>query len=402
MCGDGTNDVGALKQAHVGVALLNGTEEGMKKIQEDRKIEATKKVYEKQVELMTKWNRPPPRVPPLIAHMYPPGPLNPRYLEAMEKQGLQITDEMRKAVAFANSTAKLTHKDQGASDLADKFMNTLQEDNEDSEEAPTLKLGDASVAAPFTSKLANVSAVTHIIRQGRCALVSTIQMYKILALNCLISAYSLSVLYLAGIKFGDGQATVSGLLLSVCFLSISRGKPIEKLSTQRPQPGIFNVYIMGSILGQFAIHLTTLIYITREIYILEPREPQIDLEKEFQPSLLNTAMFLLQLAQQVSTFAVNYQGRPFRESIRENKGMYYGLLGVSFLALAGATEFLPEMNEAMQFVKMTDLFKFKLTACILLDFVLAWGIELFLKHFYADFKTADIAIHDADVIAIET
>ncbi|CDK26699.1 unnamed protein product [Kuraishia capsulata CBS 1993] len=402
MCGDGTNDVGALKQAHIGVALLNGTEDGMKKISEDRKIDATKKVYEKQVELMARWNRPPPRVPPVIAHLYPPGPLNPNYLQAMEKQGLQITDEMRKAVALANSTAKLTHKDQGASDLADKFMNTLQEENEDSEEAPTLKLGDASVAAPFTSKLANVSAVTHIIRQGRCALVSTIQMYKILALNCLISAYSLSVLYLAGIKFGDGQATVSGLLLSVCFLSISRGKPIEKLSKQRPQPGIFNIYIMGSILGQFAIHLTTLIYITKEVYILEPREPQIDLEKEFQPSLLNTAMFLLQLAQQVSTFAVNYQGRPFRESIRENKGMYYGLLGVSFLALAGATEFLPEMNEAMQFVKMTETFKFKLTASILLDFVLAWGIELFLKYFYADFKTADIAIHDDDVIAIET
>lgn len=66
--------------------------------------------------------------------------------------------------------------------------------------------------------------VTHIIRQGRCTLVATIQMYKILALNCLITAYSLSVQYLDGIKFGDYQVTVSGMLMSVCFLCISRAQ----------------------------------------------------------------------------------------------------------------------------------------------------------------------------------
>lgn len=397
MCGDGTNDVGALKQAHVGVALLNGTEEGMKKMAEARKIDSLQKVYTKQCDIMERWGKPHPPVPLPIAHLYPPGPGNPNYLKAIEKQGITVTDEMRelaqKSAVVSTTVAQGKAPNQAQSELADKLLGSLNQLEEDSE-APTLKLGDASVAAPFTSKLANVSTVTNIIRQGRCALVSTIQMYKILALNCLISAYSLSVIYLAGVKFGDGQATVSGLLISVCFLSISRGRPVEKLSKERPQPGIFNIYIMGSILGQFAVHIATLVYITAEIYKLEPREPKPDLEKEFAPSLLNTGIFLIQLAQQVSTFAVNYQGLPFRESIKDNKGMYYGLLGVAGLALAGSTEFIPELNEAMKFVPMEAEFKTKLTTTIVLDLVVAWVIEVVLKYFFMDSKAADIAQRD--------
>jgi magnesium-transporting ATPase (P-type) len=108
--------------------------------------------------------------------------------------------------------------------MAEKLSMSMLEEQLNDDEPPSIKLGDASVAAPFTSKLANVIAIPNIIRQGRCTLVATIQMYKILALNCLISAYSLSVLYLDGIKFGDGQVTISGMLMSVCFLSISRAK----------------------------------------------------------------------------------------------------------------------------------------------------------------------------------
>jgi len=37
---------------------------------------------------------------------------------------------------------------------------------------------------------------------------------------------------------------------------------------------------------------------------------EIDLEKKFEPTLLNTAIYLLGLSQQVSTFVLNFQVSP--------------------------------------------------------------------------------------------
>ncbi|KAF2472847.1 cation-transporting ATPase 4 [Lindgomyces ingoldianus] len=411
MCGDGTNDVGALKQAHIGVALLNGTRDDLEKIGEHFRNTKMKEVYEKQCQLMARFNQPAPPVPVMIAHLYPPGPGNPHYEKAMlaqaEKKGIAPpaangTDNASNGTAAKQPTKPKTAQ-QAAAGLADSLSQKMLESelSDLDNEPPTIKLGDASVAAPFTSKLANVIAIPNIIRQGRCTLVATIQMYKILALNCLISAYSLSVLYLDGIKFGDGQVTISGMMMSVCFLSISRAKPVEQLSKERPQHNIFNFYIIGSVLGQFAIHIATLIYISQFVQRIAPKEDNIDLEKDFEPSLLNSAIYLLQLIQQISTFSINYQGRPFRESIRENRGMYWGLVLVSGVAFSCATEFIPAINEKLRLVPFSSKFKITLTTVMIVDYVGCWVVEKGLKWAFSDYKPKDIAIRRADQLERE-
>ncbi|KAJ4474435.1 cation-transporting ATPase [Lentinula aciculospora] len=364
MAGDGTNDVGALKQAHIGVALLDGTPEDLQKIAERQKIERVRQVYESQLKISARFNQPPPPVPPAIAHLFP---------DAVQAQQAAATTQLE--ARKKNPMEKF--------DLAGITDKLAEMEGED--EVPKIKLGDASCAAPFTSKLSHVSAVTHIIRQGRCTLVATIQMYKILALNCLITAYSLSVQYLDGIKFGDYQVTITGMLMSVCFLCISRAKPVEKLSRERPLGNIFNLYVLLSVLLQFALHIATLVYITALAHYYEP-SGDIDLEAKFEPTLLNTAIYLLGLSQQVSTFAINFQGRPFREGIRENSALFYGLVGASAVAFSGATDFLPEINRWLQIVEMESIFKFKLTSSMIIDLAGCWVIEVTCKYLFAELE----------------
>jgi cation-transporting ATPase 13A1 len=112
-------------------------------------------------------------------------------------------------------------------------------------------------------------------------------------------------------------------------------------------------------------------------------------------------VYLLQLIQQISTFAVNYQGRPFREALSENRAMFWGIVGVSALAFVCSMELMPEINASMKLVPFTDEFRLSLTAAMALDYAACWSIEVLLKLGFSDFRPKDIAQRRADQAARE-
>jgi manganese-transporting P-type ATPase len=54
------------------------------------------------------------------------------------------------------------------------------------------------------------------------------------------------------------QMTAQGILTTISFIALSRSKPLDRLSPVRPLTSIFAPALFLSILGQFALHLATM------------------------------------------------------------------------------------------------------------------------------------------------
>ena len=183
------------------------------------------------------------------------------------------------------------------------------------------------------------------------------QMFKILGINCLVSAYCLSVLFMDGLKWGDTQMTLQGLCVAAFFFFISRAKPLRSLSSLRPPSHVFSAYMVISILGQMGVHLYVLMQAVALVkehptwsHAVVPYNAWVRPKPEdvFKPTLFNTVVYLTYSCILLSIFTVNYSGHPHMQSLTENKAMFYGIAvnwGINILLTLGAVPYLTETFE---------------------------------------------------------
>lgn len=134
MCGDGTNDVGALKHAHVGVSILSNSSFKKKK-SSDKAIDGGTTVAA--------------GIPSVVR----PGTVSRRSPEvrgaaaAVDRNRTDLANMTPRERAIAKHRENLTN-------TQDMIQQTLKDIDE--EQVQIVKLGDASIAAPFTSKLSSI------------------------------------------------------------------------------------------------------------------------------------------------------------------------------------------------------------------------------------------------------
>jgi len=259
--------------------------------------------------------------------------------------------------------------------------------------------GDASVAAPFTSRAPSVRHIVDLIRQGRCTLLSALQMQQIMMLQSTISAFVMSALTTEGTRESERQLMASSWLLLIAELAFSYASPIEKMHPERPLNRLFHPAIGFSMLGQAAIHLYTMwaaVAMSREAMGPEKLKVLLEFQRKerlreeqqalseaaiedgdymasmmalwttpFMPNLLNTSVFLVQTSQSIAVLLVNYKGRPFMKGISENHPLFLSVFACVAGCVCCAWGVFPEINTMIHLEPFPDdAYRFKVMALV--------------------------------------
>ncbi|KAL0223329.1 hypothetical protein P9112_002719 [Eukaryota sp. TZLM1-RC] len=327
MIGDGSNDCGALRKSNIGIGLVEGNE----------RIQKLRRTYlRNRNENRGKDNRP---------------------------------KRVDKKVKKVSSTFSI--------------KNDWNDD-----EISHVKPGDASLAASFSSCLRGIEGMRHVLTFGRSSLTATLQVYKILAVNSLISGYLLSFLFVKGVEFGDSQMVITGLLTALLFFVVSRSQPEKDqyLSFCRPPPRVISFYTVFSVAFQCITHFFALKF---GLFLLGPEAVNkvvdvTDFDSEFQPSSISSLVFILSQAFSCATFIINYRGKPFSLPIFRNKPLIYSSIGFYFFIFSFLL--LPEcfLHTCLHIISFSWDVRFKLLGIIAVDFLFCFSFEWFFKTLFTE------------------
>ncbi|XP_057368287.1 polyamine-transporting ATPase 13A3-like isoform X2 [Daphnia carinata] len=201
----------------------------------------------------------------------------------------------------------------------------------------SLSDSEASVASPFTSREASISCVPELIRQGRCALVTSFGIFKYMAAYSLTQFISVMILYEIGTNLTDFQFLYIDLFL-ICSLSAVFGRTQPHpgpLFNRPPLTSLLSLPPVGSLLIQVCLvgffQAISMFILTQQDWFV----PYMTLHNNVTglatgdyASHENYAIFSMSMCQYIVLALAYAKGRPFREVFLKNY-WFVGALGAS-------------------------------------------------------------------------
>jgi len=185
----------------------------------------------------------------------------------------------------------------------------------------SLSEAEASVAAPFTSKIPNISCIPTLMKEGRCALVTSFGVFKYMALYSFIQFISVLILYTNKTNLGDTQFLYIDLVITTTVaVLMGRTAAWDHLVATRPPGSLVSGPTLFSILLQILVSLAGQL---AAIFFLQTRSwyNPVEINSPNEEVILcwdTTTIFLVSSYQYLSLATVFSRGPPYRRPFYTN------------------------------------------------------------------------------------
>lgn len=247
----------------------------------------------------------------------------------------------------------------------------------------SLSEAEASVAAPFTSRVFEIACVTDVIKEGRSSLVTSFACFKYMSLYSAIQFITVSILYKMGTNLGDFQFLYIDLFLILPLaIFMSWAKPYAKLVVTKPTANLVSPKVLIPLLCHISVIFIFQIVMWRSVrnesWYIKPIPSNDD---ENVKSTDNTVLFLFTNFQYILNSLVLSSGPPYREQMYKNKPFLFNLVVALLMsALLFTIEEDSWAGNLMQLTNMSSTAYFRIVVYAAVNFVLmSYGEEKWFK-----------------------
>ncbi|XP_060054480.1 probable cation-transporting ATPase 13A5 isoform X2 [Erinaceus europaeus] len=262
---------------------------------------------------------------------------------------------------------------------------------------------EASVASPFTSKVANIECVPHLIKEGRAALVSSFGVFKYLTMYGLIQFIGTSLLYWQLQLFGNYQYLMQdvAITLMVC-LTMSSTHAHSKLAPYRPAGQLLSPPLLLSIFLNICftciVQISAFLFVKQQPWYCEVYKysecfltnqsnfsTNVSLERNWTGnatlnpasvlSFESTTLWPITTINCITVAFIFSKGRPFRKPIYTNYLFSFLLISALGLTIFILFSDFQVIYQGMEFIPTITSWRVSILVAALIQFCVAFFVE---------------------------